>query len=55
MDLVGLILGLQISRLARACKDWHRLFEPRAKFRTLLANAAASTIPSTTTTGSCSA
>ena len=26
-DRVGLILGLEMSRLARSCKDWHALLE----------------------------
>jgi DNA invertase Pin-like site-specific DNA recombinase len=25
LDRVGLILGLEMSRLARSCKDWHHL------------------------------
>jgi DNA invertase Pin-like site-specific DNA recombinase len=36
---VGLILGLEMSRLARSCKDWHRLLELCARFRVLLADA----------------
>jgi DNA invertase Pin-like site-specific DNA recombinase len=35
---VGLILGLQMSRLARSNADWHRLLEVCALFRTLLAD-----------------
>ena len=27
LDHVGLILGLEMSRLARSCKDWHQLLE----------------------------
>ena len=27
LDRVGLILGLEMSRLARSCKDWHHLLE----------------------------
>jgi DNA invertase Pin-like site-specific DNA recombinase len=27
LDRVGLILGLEMSRLARSCKDWHQLLE----------------------------
>ena len=38
MDHVGLILGLEMSRLARSCKDWHQLLELCAIFRTLLAD-----------------
>lgn len=38
LDRVGLILGLEMSRLARSCKDWHQLLELCARFRTLLAD-----------------
>jgi len=38
-DRVGLILGLEMSRLARSCKDWHALLEVCAIYRTLLADA----------------
>jgi hypothetical protein len=36
---VGLILGLEMSRLARSCKDWHALLELCAIYRTLLGDA----------------
>ena len=36
MDHVGLVLGLELSRLARSCKDWHHLVEVCAVFDTLL-------------------
>ncbi len=39
LDRVGLILGLEMSRLARSCKDWHHLFELCGRFRVLLADA----------------
>jgi DNA invertase Pin-like site-specific DNA recombinase len=39
LDHVGLILGLEVSRLARCCKDWYHLLELCARFRTLLADA----------------
>ena len=39
LDHVGLILGLEMSRLARSCRDWHQLLELCARFRTLLADA----------------
>jgi DNA invertase Pin-like site-specific DNA recombinase len=39
LDHVGLILGLELSRLARSNKDWHQLLELCALFRTLLADA----------------
>jgi DNA invertase Pin-like site-specific DNA recombinase len=35
---VGLILGVQMSRLARSGKDWHQLLELCALFGTLLAD-----------------
>src|SRR4051812_42870744 len=39
LDHVGLILGLEMSRLARSCKDWHHLLELCGRFRVLLADA----------------
>jgi DNA invertase Pin-like site-specific DNA recombinase len=38
LDHVGLVLGIEMSRLARSCKDWHQLLEVCALFRTLLAD-----------------
>ena len=38
MNHVGLVLGIELSRIARSCKDWHQLFEVCAMFRTLLAD-----------------
>jgi DNA invertase Pin-like site-specific DNA recombinase len=38
MDHVGLILGLEMSRLSRSSKDWHHLLEVCALFGTLLAD-----------------
>jgi DNA invertase Pin-like site-specific DNA recombinase len=38
LDHVGLILGIEMSRLARSCKDWHQLLELCALFRTVLAD-----------------
>ena len=38
LDHVGLILGLEMSRLTRSSKDWHHLLEVCAVFRTLLAD-----------------
>jgi DNA invertase Pin-like site-specific DNA recombinase len=35
---VGLVLGIEMSRLARSCADWHRLLELCALFDTLLAD-----------------
>jgi DNA invertase Pin-like site-specific DNA recombinase len=36
---VGLVLGLEMSRLARSNKDWHQLLDLCALFDTLLADA----------------
>ena len=38
LDHVGIIFGLEMSRLARSNKDWHQLLELFAIFRTLLAD-----------------
>src|SRR5262245_59000514 len=38
LDHVGLILGLEMSRLARSNRDWYQLLELCALFRTLLAD-----------------
>lgn len=38
LDHVGLVLGLEMSRLARSSKDWHHLLELCAIFGTLLAD-----------------
>jgi DNA invertase Pin-like site-specific DNA recombinase len=38
LEHVGLVLGLEMSRLARSCKDWYQLLELCALFRTLLAD-----------------
>lgn len=39
LDHVGVVFGLEMSRLARSCKDWHQLVELCGLFRTLLADA----------------
>jgi DNA invertase Pin-like site-specific DNA recombinase len=39
LDRVGLVLGLEMSRLARSCKDLHKLIELCGLFRALLADA----------------
>jgi hypothetical protein len=39
LDRVGLILGLEMSRLARSCKDGHPLLEWCGRYRVLLADA----------------
>ena len=38
LDHVGIVLGLEMSRLARSSKDWHHLLEVCALFGTLLAD-----------------
>jgi len=36
LDHVGLVLGIEMSRLARSCRDWHQLLEVCALFDTLI-------------------
>ena len=36
---VGLVLGVEVSRLARNCRDWHQLLELCALFDTLIVDA----------------
>jgi DNA invertase Pin-like site-specific DNA recombinase len=38
LDHAGLILGIEVSRPARSCKDWHHLLELCVRFHTLLAD-----------------
>ena len=38
LDHVGLVLGIEMSRLARSCKDWYQLLELCAVFNALLAD-----------------
>ncbi|MEQ8667897.1 MAG: recombinase family protein [Pirellulales bacterium] len=38
LNHVGLILGVEMSRLARSCKDWYQLLELCALFQTLIAD-----------------
>jgi hypothetical protein len=38
LDHVGLILGIEMSRLARSNRDWHQLLELCGVFRTLIAD-----------------
>jgi DNA invertase Pin-like site-specific DNA recombinase len=38
LDHVGIILGMEMSRLARSSKDWHQLLEICALFGTLIAD-----------------
>lgn len=39
LNHVGLILGIEMSRLARSNRDWHHLLEVCALFQTLIADA----------------
>jgi DNA invertase Pin-like site-specific DNA recombinase len=39
LDRVGIVLGIEMSRLARSCKDWYQLLEVCALFRTLIGDA----------------
>lgn len=39
LDHVGLVLGIEMSRLARSCRDWYQLLEICALFRTLIGDA----------------
>ena len=36
---MGIIIGFEVSRLARNCADWHRLLELCALFDTLIADS----------------
>src|SRR4051812_7301429 len=36
---VGLVLGFEVSRLARSCRDWHQLLEICALAGTLIADS----------------
>ena len=38
LNHVGLVLGLQMSRLARSCKDWYHLLELCGVYQALLAD-----------------
>ena len=38
LDHVGLVVGLEMSRLARSNRDWHQLLELCARFGTLIAD-----------------
>src|SRR5690348_11877508 len=38
LDHVGIVPGVEMSRLARSCKDWHQLLELCAIFQVLLAD-----------------
>ena len=51
---VGLVLGVEMSRLARSCRDWHQLLEICALFDTLLADSDGVLDPGPTTIACCS-
>ena len=51
---VGLVMGLEVSRLARNSTDWHRLLEICALAETLILDEDGSTIRATSMTGCCS-
>jgi DNA invertase Pin-like site-specific DNA recombinase len=38
LDHVGILVGIELSRLARSCKDWYQLLEICALFGTLIAD-----------------
>jgi DNA invertase Pin-like site-specific DNA recombinase len=38
LDHVGLILGVEVSRLARSCRDWHQLLEVCSLFGALISD-----------------
>lgn len=39
LEHVGIVLGIEMSRLARSCRDWHQLLELCALFGSLLGDA----------------
>ena len=49
----GIVLGLEVSRLARNNADWHRLLELAALSRTLILDEDGSTTRRTSTTACC--
>ena len=44
---VGMVIGIEVSRLARSCRDWHQLLEMCALFDTLIGDADGIYDPST--------
>ncbi|MBD9453665.1 recombinase family protein [Rhizobium sp. RHZ02] len=44
---VGMVIGIEVSRLARSCRDWHQLLEMCALFDTLIGDADGVYDPST--------
>ena len=51
---VGMVMGLEVSRLARNSSDWHRLLEICALSETLISMKTGSTTRPTSTTACCS-
>ena len=51
---VGMVMGLEVSRLARNSSDWHRLLEICALSETLILDEDGSTTRPTSTTACCS-
>lgn len=39
LDHVGMVLGIEMSRLARSCRDWHQLLDLCGVFGTLIGDA----------------
>lgn len=39
LEHIGIVFGIEMSRLARSCRDWHQLLELCSVFGTLLADA----------------
>jgi DNA invertase Pin-like site-specific DNA recombinase len=39
LDHVGIVLGIEMSRLARSCRDWHQLLDLCGVFGTLIGDA----------------
>jgi DNA invertase Pin-like site-specific DNA recombinase len=53
MGRAGIVLGLEVSRLARNNADWHRLLELCSLSGTLILDEDGLYDPATSTTGSC--
>ena len=53
MGRAGIVLGIEMSRLARTGKDWHHLLELCSLSGTLLADPDAVSIRGITTTACC--
>jgi DNA invertase Pin-like site-specific DNA recombinase len=53
LDHVGLVLGMEVSRLARSGREWHQLLELCALSGALRRTRTGSVTPPSTTTGRC--